>query len=68
MKGTIKTISPDKGYGFIRANDGNEYFFHSSAMVNPLDFSRIRKHQEVEFEPSESPKGLRALEVTLSQS
>ncbi len=28
MNGTIKRLVTDKGFGFILAGDGNEYFFH----------------------------------------
>ena len=31
MKGTIKRLVNAKGFGFIAADDGNEYFFHQSA-------------------------------------
>ena len=31
MNGTIKRLVSDKGFGFILASDGNEYFFHNSA-------------------------------------
>jgi cold shock CspA family protein len=29
--GTIKRIVSDKGFGFVQAGDGAEYFFHQSA-------------------------------------
>ena len=31
MNGTIKRMVSDKGFGFVAAEDGNEYFFHQSA-------------------------------------
>ena len=31
MNGTIKRLVSDKGFGFIAAGDGTEYFFHQSA-------------------------------------
>jgi cold shock CspA family protein len=31
MNGTIKRLVSDKGFGFILAGDGFEYFFHNSA-------------------------------------
>ena len=31
MNGTIKRMVSDKGFGFIAAEDGSEYFFHQSA-------------------------------------
>ena len=33
MNGTIKRLVSDKGFGFIAAGDGTEYFFHQSACV-----------------------------------
>ena len=34
MNGTIKRLVSDKGFGFILASDGNEYFFHNSACAD----------------------------------
>ena len=34
MNGTIKRLVSDKGFGFIAASDGNEYFFHRSACAD----------------------------------
>ena len=33
VSGTIKRIVSDKGFGFVAAEDGTEYFFHNSACV-----------------------------------
>ena len=33
-EGTIKKIVADRGFGFISAEDGKEYFFHRSAVAN----------------------------------
>ena len=30
MKGTVKMFNKEKGYGFIHAEDGRDYFFHYS--------------------------------------
>src|SRR5580765_3946384 len=35
--GTIKRLVPDKGFGFIAASDGSEYFFHQSGCQSPFD-------------------------------
>ena len=35
--GTIKRIQRDKGFGFIRDNSGQEYFFHRSAVQGSFD-------------------------------
>ena len=32
--GTIKRMVNDKGFGFVAAADGQEYFFHQSAVAD----------------------------------
>src|SRR5579862_7951095 len=41
MNGTIKRLVGDKGFGFIAAGDGNEYFFHQSACTQTA-FDELR--------------------------
>jgi CspA family cold shock protein len=62
MKGTIKRLLNDKGCGFIRAEDGKEYFFHKSGLKN-CKFEDLDEGHEVTFEDSESAKGPRAEDV-----
>ena len=42
MNGTIKRLVSDKGFGFIAAGDGTEYFFHQSACTGPRSTSSAR--------------------------
>jgi CspA family cold shock protein len=56
--GTIKRIT-DKGFGFIAAADGTEYFFHQSACVGTR-FDDLREGQRVSFTVGQGPKGPRA--------
>ena len=46
MTGTIKKIMRDKGFGFIAAEDGREYFFHQSG-CHGTPFSDLREGQAV---------------------
>ncbi len=62
MKGTIKRIYPEKGYGFLRGDDGKDYFLHRSACKN-CKLEELGEGQEVEFEDAESDRGLRAENV-----
>jgi CspA family cold shock protein len=62
LNGTIKRLVSDKGFGFILASDGNEYFFHNSACVNAR-FDALREGQNVTFERGQGPKGPRAENV-----
>jgi CspA family cold shock protein len=59
--GTIKRIT-DKGFGFIAAGDGTEYFFHQSA-VTGARFDDLREGQQVSFTVGQGPKGPRAENV-----
>ncbi len=59
--GTIKRIT-DKGFGFIAAGNGTEYFFHQSACVG-TSFDQLREGQTVSFTVGQGPKGPRAENV-----
>ena len=62
MTGTIKRMISDKGFGFIAAGDGTEYFFHQSACTSTR-FDDMREGQTVSFEVGQGPKGPRAENV-----
>ena len=59
--GTIKRKT-DKGFGFIAAANGTEYFFHHSSCVG-TSFDDLREGQSVSFEVGQGPKGPRAENV-----
>jgi CspA family cold shock protein len=63
-KGTIKKVVADRGFGFITAEDGKDYFFHRGGLQAPLDFDRLVGGESVEFEIEASPKGPRAIQVS----
>jgi CspA family cold shock protein len=62
--GTVARIAQDKGFGFIRDDRGQEYFFHYSAVEG--NFADLRVGQHVSFEEEVSPKGPRATNVRLA--
>ena len=63
--GTIKRLVHDKGFGFIAATDGNEYFFHSSA-CSETAFEELREGQSVAFDRGQGPKGPRGENVRVT--
>jgi len=65
VNGTIKRLVSDKGFGFVAAQDGTEYFFHRSACTG-VRFDELREGQSVSFEKGEGPKGPRAERVQLA--
>lgn len=62
--GTIKKIVSDRGFGFIAAEDGKEYFFHRSS--TEADFDSLNGGERVTFEVEASPKGPRGARVRLA--
>ena len=57
--GTLKRLVTEKGFGFVQAEDGTEYFFHQSACVGAR-FDDLREGQRVTFTAGQGPKGPRA--------
>ena len=56
--GTIKKVITDKGFGFIKGEQG-DIFFHHSALVE-ITIESLREGQQVEYEEGRGPKGPRA--------
>lgn len=62
-KGKVKWFNPEKGYGFITQDGGNDVFVHYSA-IQGEGFRTLEEGQEVEFEVVKNEKGLAAANVT----
>ena len=60
MKGEIKKLIRDRGFGFIRAEDGNEVFFHHSSLEGGTEYDSLEEGSKVEFSVERGPKGQRA--------
>ena len=66
MTGTIKRIVHDKGFGFIKPDDGKEdVFFHRSRLGPGAQFEDLREGDEVEFQTRPGEKGPQAFNVKL---
>ena len=63
MIGTVKKVTKERGFGFIRAEDGTEYFFHQSELRGGLKFDELKEGQRVSFQTREGEKGPRAADV-----
>ena len=61
-KGTIKKMVRDRGFGFIRGDDGKEVFFHRSGL-NAADYDILSEGDSVEYVVQEGPRGARAENV-----
>ena len=66
MKGKIKRLNRLRGFGFISAENGEEVFFHRSALRGE-DFDALQEGTSVEFKLTRGPKGLRAVNVRVEK-
>jgi len=60
MQGVVKTFLPEKKYGFIRGDDGKDYFFHTKSFVSAKDVKNICEASRVKFDQAATPKGYQA--------
>ncbi|HOP31280.1 MAG TPA: cold shock domain-containing protein [Spirochaetota bacterium] len=63
-QGTVKWFNDQKGYGFISATDGKDYFVHHSSIVGE-GFRTLKEGAQVEFDIEKTDRGPRAVQVTL---
>ena len=55
-RGPIIRIVRDRGFGFVRTENGSEIFFHHSTLP-PGVFDTLQEGQEIEFEVQNDPRG-----------
>ena len=66
-KGTIRQVI-DRGFGFIKTEEGKDLFFHRSE-IEGVEFSSLKIGQEVEFEIGKDKKGSpQAVKVRLTEA
>ena len=61
LTGTVKFFNESKGFGFIKAEDGEEIFVHVTGLRQD-----VRENDEVTFETERGKKGINAVNVTLA--
>ena len=61
-RGKVKWFNENKGFGFIMQDEGPDVFVHFSAIAED-GFKTLAEGQEVEFEVTQSDKGLQASKV-----
>ena len=62
--GTVKWFSSEKGYGFISQEGGDDVFVHFSG-IEGGGYKNLEENQAVEFEVTQGPKGLQAINVRI---
>lgn len=64
MLGKVKRFNGEKGYGFIKTENGKDLFFHYSELQME-GYKTVEPGQNVEFEVIETEKGLRAVNIKI---
>jgi len=72
-RGHIYTYKADRNFGFITGDDGGNYFFHRSAVIDPTLHDRLQhlprgEQVPVTFSVAEGPRGPLALKISLERS
>ena len=62
-QGTVKWFNPEKGYGFIRQENGEDVFVHYSA-ISGDGFKSLEEGQKVQFDVTPGRKGPQASNVS----
>lgn len=57
MEGTVSTYLPSKGYGFVKGDDGRDYFLHCDDVPAGVE---VAEGLRLIFEEAATPKGYRA--------
>lgn len=66
--GIVKWFSNAKGYGFISPEQGGDDIFAHFSAISMDGYKTLKKGQKVEFECTQGPKGLHAVDIKPSQA
>ncbi len=58
QEGTVKFFNETKGFGFIKPENGEDIFVHSSGLID-----EVRESDRVSFDVQDGRKGLNAINV-----
>ena len=61
MNGTVKFFNQNKGYGFVTAEDGKDYFVHVSGLNEGVT---LDEEDQVTFDVEEGNRGPKAVNVS----
>ena len=65
--GKVKWFNNAKGFGFIREDGKEEDIFAHFSTITMDGYKTLKAGQEVEFDLSEGPKGLHAVNIKLGE-
>ena len=57
MQGTIVRLVRDRGFGFIKAENGSEVFFHATGVTGSTPYDNLQEGQTVTYEKEQDSRG-----------
>lgn len=68
FKGKVKWFNNQKGFGFLKAEDGTEFFVHYSGINSTEKFKSLAEDENVVFDVIDTEKGRQAINVTVVET
>ena len=65
QNGTVKFFNVEKGYGFIKPDDGGRDIFVHISAVERIGLATLPEGQRIAFEPDKKGKGPKAVDLKL---
>jgi CspA family cold shock protein len=63
-QGTVRRFNEDRGYGFIKPDDGGEDVFVHYSAIEGSGFRTLEEGDKVTYEVTQGRKGLEAVKVS----
>ncbi|KRN88975.1 cold-shock protein [Ligilactobacillus ceti] len=63
LEGIVNIFNKDKGFGFIKPNDGSEEIFVHFTGIKTEGFKTLEEGQKVRYIAIEGPRGMQAINV-----
>jgi CspA family cold shock protein len=60
--GIVKFFNKSKRYGFIKGDDGEDYFFHESGLSEGI---YVQDNDKVEFKVVDGDRGKKAVDISI---
>ena len=61
--GVVKWFNDDKGFGFIKPDDGSKDVFAHFSAIQGTGHRSLRENQKVSYEVTQGPKGAQASNI-----